>query len=165
MPIAPGQQFPPKDGGTDELITQLDPASRKVAGWPRTLLLCSAIHSGVWGVFIMAMPELAARTYGFARPPRDIHLWQGSGLFITLLAIGYLLACRDPIRHYGVVLIGLLAKTFGALGVTWAVSQGQVSKNVLWLIPINDVIWWLPFALIVRNGIRAESAADDAIQT
>ena len=124
--------------------------------WQSLVLFCAALHSGLWGVFIIAMPDLSARIYGFARTPQDVHLWQGTGLFIVLLATGYTLASRDPRHHWSVVLIGLLAKILGALGMCGAVLQGQVPQDVLWLIPINDVVWWLPFAFIVRDGWQAD---------
>ncbi len=87
--------------------------------------------------------------------PRDIHLWKGTGLFIGLLAVGYGLASQNPRQHWGIVLIGLLAKFLGAIGMTVAVFRGQVSANVLWLLPLNDVIWWWPFWLIVCDNWRA----------
>jgi hypothetical protein len=76
------------------------------------------------------------------------------GLIILLYGIGYAIASSDPPRHYVVVLIGLLAKTLGPIGMTWAALNEQVSYNVLWLIPIHDVIWWWPFTLIVLRGVK-----------
>ena len=135
---------------------------QSVNPWPRWhawVLLASAVHSGVWGVFIIALPERSAAVYGFAKPPHELHLWQGSGLFITLLAVGYLLASRNPVQHWGLVLIGLLAKVLGAIGMAQASFFGDVPTKVLWLLPINDVIWWVPFAIIVNNGMRRSEPA------
>lgn len=119
--------------------------------WHIWVLVSSCIHSGVWSLFIILAPETSARVYGFASTPVEIHLWQGTGFFIGLLAFGYALAAANPRQHWGLVLFGLIAKTAGAVGMTRAVWLGQVSRNVLTLIPINDVIWWLPFFLIVRH--------------
>lgn len=123
--------------------------------WQRMVLLAACIHSGAWSLFIMAMPESSSKVYGFASPPQDIHLWQGTGLFIGLLAIGYAMAAANPRQHWGIVLIGLLAKVLGAIGMTSAVVRHQISPNVLWLLPFDDVIWWLPFWLIVRDHWQA----------
>ena len=133
-------------------------------GWHRSLLCASTIHSGAWGLFIMALPALSAKVYGFASTPQELHLWQGTGLFITLLAIGYAMAAADIQQHWGFVLLGLLAKFFGAIGITYSVIRGDVSANVLWLLPLNDVIWWWPFWRIVQIGrqrSRALRNADD----
>ena len=122
--------------------------------WHRIVLLCACIHSGVWGAFIIGLPEKSARIYGFAQTPHDLHLWRGTGLFIVLLAVGYALAANNVQQHWGSVLIGLLAKVLGSIGMCSAALQGQVSTRVLWLLPVNDVIWWLPFLFIVRYGIQ-----------
>ena len=128
-------------------------------GWHGPVLWAYAFHSGIWGLFIMALPAASSRVYGFDRVPHDLHLWQGTSLFITLLAIGYALAARNVSQHWGLVLIGLLAKFFGAIGMTYAVFRGDVSSNVLWLLPVNDVIWWWPLWRIVQTGRnRCETA-------
>jgi len=127
--------------------------------WQRTVLLAACIHCSVWSLFIMGLPELSSKVYGFAEPPQDVHLWQGTGLFIGLLAVGYGMAAGNPRQHWGIVLIGLLAKVLGAIGMTVAVVRGQVSANVLWLLPIDDVIWWWPFWRIVRDNWRATLAS------
>lgn len=122
--------------------------------WHIWVLLTSCLHSVVWGVFIIAAPAASARAYGFSQTPAEIHLWQGTGFFICLLGFGYLLAAADPRQHWGLVLFGLIAKTAGAAGMARAAWLGQVSRDVLKLIPINDVIWWVPFALIVITNYK-----------
>lgn len=123
-------------------------------GWHRYVLLASAAHSGIWGALIIAMPIAASKVYGFDKAPTDLHLWQGTGLFICLLAFGYWLAAANTVQHWGLVLVGLLAKVLGAIGMTYAAVSGQVSLDVLWLLPVNDVIWWFPFAVIVQHALR-----------
>ena len=122
--------------------------------WARICLLAASLQCLVWGPFIIFAPVAAAFAYGFSRPPEDGFLWQGMGLVILLYGLGYSVAAVDPYRHYAVVLVGLLAKILGPVGMTWAVAQGQVSARVLLLIPIHDIIWWWPFAVIVLRGRR-----------
>lgn len=128
--------------------------SRGTSGprWARICLLSAALQCLVWGPFIILAPAASALAYGFSRPIADEFLWQGMGLVILLYGLGYAVAAFDPCRHYAVVLVGLLAKILGPVGMAWAVGQGQVSSNVLWLIPIHDMIWWWPFAVIVLRG-------------
>ena len=128
--------------------------SAALPGWVRPVLVASAIHSGLWGCFIILLPATSAEVYGFAEPLHDLHLWQGAGLFIFLLAVGYSLAAIDPFHHWGLVLLGLLAKTLGAAGMCGAVWQGQVEAQVLWLLPVNDVLWWWPFWRILRLTVN-----------
>ncbi|MEY3458219.1 MAG: hypothetical protein RL215_1376 [Planctomycetota bacterium] len=125
--------------------------------WDRIALSVAALQCFGWGPFIIIAPERSAIAYGYSHPPTDIFLWQGMGLIILLYGIGYAIASADPARHYAVVLVGLLAKILGPIGMTWAVLNQQVSHNVLWLIPIHDLIWWWPFTLIVLRGIKTTS--------
>ena len=75
-------------------------------------------------------------------------------VIVPIASTFYFMAARDPAQHWGLVFIGLLAKVMGAGGMTYAVFDGQVSSRVLWLLPINDVIWWLPFWIIFRHGMQ-----------
>jgi len=122
-------------------------------------LFAGGIHSILWGVAIILLPVPAARVYGLAQAPDDLFLWQGTGLVIVLFGTGYLIAASNPLQHWAVVFVGLLAKVLGPVGMTTAVVRGEVSANVLWLLPVNDLIWWLPYGLIVWRGWKATRAA------
>lgn len=127
--------------------------------WPVVWLILGGIHSIVWGLGIILMPGPASAIYGLSAPPHDLFLWQGTGLVIVLFGTGYLIAASSPFHHWAVVLIGLLAKVLGPIGMLVAVLRGEVSANVLWLLPVNDVIWWIPFSIIVVRGIRRTASA------
>ena len=142
--------------------TEVITAVGQAPAWMRICLWAAALQCLVWGPFIILAPQQSAIAYGYATAPRDLFLWQGMGLIILLYGVGYAVAGTDPLRHWLTVALGLLAKTLGPIGMTWAVLQGQTSPGVLRLIPIHDVIWWLPFALIVLRGIRSVSPATAA---
>ncbi|MEZ6126094.1 MAG: hypothetical protein R3C49_23445 [Planctomycetaceae bacterium] len=135
--------------GADDLAIQTQPR------WHRTVLLAAAVHSLAWGAFIIALPELSAKVYGFGRPVTELSLWQGTGLFIVLLCVGYAIASTDSVQHWAVVLIGLLAKILGPVGLFWSVITSQLPPTVLYLAPLNDVLWWFPFALILKHSWNA----------
>jgi len=122
--------------------------------WLPVSLLLAGVHSIVWGCAIILLPGPAAQAYGLAETPHDLFLWQGTGLVIVLFGLGYLIAATNPERHWAVVFIGLTAKVLGPIGMLVAVLRGEVSSDVLWLLPVNDIVWWLPFAMIVMRGIR-----------
>ena len=71
--------------------------------WQRIVLIASGIHSGIWAAFIIALPAFSAQVYGFARTPHELHLWQGTGLFIGLLAIGYVMGAENPRQHLSLI--------------------------------------------------------------
>jgi hypothetical protein len=118
-----------------------------------SLCAVGSLHHGSAGII--------GQSLRFSETPHEIHLWQGTGLFITLLGVGYGLASTDPRKHWGIVLIGLLAKVFGATGLCWSVLAGQVSSHLLWLVPFNDVIWFWPFWRVVRDGMTSNARPVD----
>ena len=122
----------------------------------KRVLQLSCIPSCLWGGFIILLPELAARVYGFTEPLTDIFLWKGTGLIIFLLGVGYGVASTDPRKHWLSVAIGLAAKLLGPAGLALSAFQGEVPVSTLYLIPVNDLIWIYPFAVIVRQGIHSD---------
>ena len=119
--------------------------------WQRIALLVAGLQCLIWGVFIIVWPERSSVAYGFAQPPAELFLWQGMGLVIVLFGIGYAIASQNPSQHWVIILIGLLSKSLGPIGMAWSVNQGDVSIRVLYLIPINDLIWLIPFGMILRR--------------
>jgi small multidrug resistance pump len=122
--------------------------------WHGITLLGAGLQCLVWGVFIILWPVKSSLVYGFAQPPVELFLWQGTGLVIVLFGIGYIIAATNPLQHWLIVLIGLLGKSLGPIGMAWSVYHGQVSSKVLYLIPINDLIWLIPFGLILQRVRR-----------
>ncbi len=120
--------------------------------WHSLALAVASLQCLIWGIFIILWPERSSLAYGLAHPPTDLFLWQGTGLVIVLLGIGYGLASTNPRQHWGLVLIGLISKVLGPIGLSWAVLQNQVPARVLVLLPINDVLWWIPFAMILSDA-------------
>lgn len=129
-------------------------SGRLVPAWKRWSLLISGLHCILWGIFVILLPGRSAIVYGFDSPLTDSFLWQGTGLIIMLMGSGYCLALTDPSRHFVIVLVGLLAKVLGPIGLLWCVWQGQIPSAVLILIPLNDIIWWYPFSRIVLDGLK-----------
>jgi small multidrug resistance pump len=119
--------------------------------WHCITLVVAGLQCLIWGVFIILWPAKSSLAYGFAQPPAELFLWQGTGLVIVLFGIGYVIASTNPLQHWLIVLIGLLGKSLGPIGMAWSVYHGQVSSNVLYLIPINDLIWLIPFGLILQR--------------
>ncbi len=122
--------------------------------WERIAVLVAGLQCLIWGVFIIGWPERSSLAYGFAQPPEELFLWQGTGLVIVLFGIGYAIASKNPSQHWVIILIGLLSKSLGPIGMAWSVNQGDVSSRVLYLIPINDLIWLIPFGLILLRVYR-----------
>lgn len=75
-------------------------------------------------------------------------------LFLLALAVGYVLAGFQPRRHWGVVLVGLLAMVCGPIGWLMSETRADLPWANGWPILFYDVIWWIPFFVIVRKASK-----------
>jgi len=80
---------------------------------------------------------------------------QGVAIILGVLGIGYLIAARDPVRHWLIVLVGFLGKTFCALGLLGAVSSGALPLPAMWIALTSHAVWIVPFAMILWAATRA----------
>jgi small multidrug resistance pump len=59
------------------------------------------------------------------------------------------------------VLVGLLGKIFGPIGFVGAVTSGRFPLAMGWTIVTNDLIWWIPFGLILWGAWRFNQSQHD----
>lgn len=123
----------------------------------RVLFLAAAYHLIWGGLAVLAPARLGVDPA--ADPAADPRLWQGLGLLVGAYGVGFGIAARDPFRHWPIVLVGLLAKLAGPLGFAWAAGRAEPPSSMGLVILGNDIVWWLPFALILRGAAREHRAA------
>ena len=126
--------------------------------WMTRVLLAAAVYNIAWGAFAVLAPTAPFPWIGL-EPPRYPELWQCIGMIVGVYGVGYALAARDPFRHWPIVLVGLLGKIFGPIGYVWSAAQGGLPWIGGLTILTNDLIWWVPFALILRGAARAHRDA------
>jgi hypothetical protein len=68
------------------------------------------------------------------------------------LAYGYAAYRLELARPF--VAIGLLGKVLGPIGWVVTVSSGEWPLRTFTLIVFNDLMWWLPFSLLLLEGAR-----------
>ena len=108
----------------------------------------AGIYNLAWGAFIIARPEWLFRWSG-AELPRYLEIWQCVGMIVGVYGIGYIAAASNPVRHWPIVLVGLLGKVFGPIGFAGALMKGVFPLKFGATILTNDLIWWIPFGLIL----------------
>jgi hypothetical protein len=122
----------------------------------RRWLLAAGLYNLAWGATVVLLPDLPLRLFGvepLAGTGRAI--WQCLGMVIGVYGIGYLAASLDPLRHWPIVLVGFLGKIFGPIGFAWCAARGEIDWRFGLTIPTNDLLWWIPFALILRGAWSA----------
>lgn len=90
-------------------------------------------------------------------PPRYLELWQCIGMIVGVYGVGYIIAAFAPARHWPIVLVGFLGKIFGPIGMAFAVSNGTLPLSFGLANVTNDLIWLVPFALVLVHAWRRHS--------
>ncbi len=125
-------------------------------GWMSAVLWAAALYNLAWGAWVVLMPNALLDLVGVPRlSPAGTAIWQCVGMIVGVYGIGYACAARDPARHWPIVLVGLLGKIFGPIGFVDAVLvKGIFPRSFGWTILTNDLIWWVPFTLILVHAYR-----------
>ncbi len=123
--------------------------------WMRRVLLAAGAYNIVWGLAVVAAPSALFKLVGMV-PPNYPWLFQCIGMIVGVYGIGYIIASRDPRRHWPIVLVGLLGKIFGPIGFVWTLARGDLPASFGLTILTNDLLWWIPFAMILWDAARTD---------
>ncbi|QDU27652.1 hypothetical protein ETAA8_27410 [Anatilimnocola aggregata] len=115
------------------------------------MLWAAAIYNLAWGALAVLWPRLAFDWAGM-EPPNYPSLWQCIGMIVGVYGVGYAIAAYDPVRHWPIVLVGLLGKVLGPIGFLWANRHGELPWIAGLTNVTNDLIWWVPFGLVLWHA-------------
>ncbi len=118
-------------------------------------LKLAAIYNVIWGGLAVLFPLQSFEVLGMP-PPLYPQLWQCIGMIVGVYGVGYWLAAEQPFTHWPIVLVGFLGKVLGPLGFAAAL----INEELPWIFGVhiitNDLIWWIPFFLILKQTYRFE---------
>ena len=120
----------------------------------RWCLRLAGVYNLAWGAWVVLFPMAAFHLAGMAEPNYP-QLWQCIGMIVGVYGIGYWIAGSDPMRHWPIVLVGFLGKVFGPIGFVMALVNHELPLKFGWNNVTNDLIWWLPFGLILWRARKA----------
>ncbi len=130
--------------------------------WMRRALQLAAAYNVVWGSWVVLRPEDLFLITDIPLP-RYLSIWQCVGMIVGVYGVGYALASRDPIRHWPITLVGFLGKIFGPVGFLFGLlslapgDNGYLPPSWGLTIITNDLIWWIPFGMILYAAVKASS--------
>jgi len=134
-------------------MAQGSPESSPAAelGRSRAWFYVAAAYNLLWGSAVVLFPVQVFSWLGLP-PPTPTPIWQVVGMLVAVYAPAYWWVARDPWRHRHFIVIGLLGKVLGPLGFLWSAWHGKLPWSFGWINLTNDLIWWLPFALFLRDA-------------
>lgn len=129
--------------------TDQGPTPSWASGW----LWAAGLYNLVWGSLAIAMPHFLFDLTGAARINYP-EIWQCVGMIVGVYGVGYIIAAGDSRTHWPIVFVGLLGKIFGPIGFLAALLRGTFPPLFGLTILTNDLLWWIPFAMILRDAAR-----------
>lgn len=132
--------------------------------WMKYVLKAAGIYNLVWGLLAIAIPVAMLDSLHVEADSVAVRFWQCIGMIVGVYGIGYLVASRDPFRHWPITLVGLLGKIFGPIGLVWAVADRTLPATLGWMTVTNDLIWLVPFFMILWGALRYSQAIGSAYE-
>ncbi|MGL6073681.1 MAG: alkyl hydroperoxide reductase [Fimbriiglobus sp.] len=126
--------------------------------WMTWVLRAAGVYNLAWGLFVILLPSFSFAWSGLQKEGKPLdypQLWQCIGMIVGVYGIGYIAAARAPLTHWPVVLVGFLGKIFGPIGYVYGVIQGETPPELIVTNFFNDIIWWVPFGLILLRSYQA----------
>jgi len=112
------------------------------------VLKLAGVYNILFGIWAIGWPGEWFRLSGM-EPPRYLFLWQCIGMIVGVYGVGYLVASKAPYKHWAIILVGFLGKFFGPIGFLFMAIQGEMPWQAGWLNIFNDLIWLIPFGMIL----------------
>jgi len=142
-------------------ITHSATPSERAPGWMRAWLVAAGFYNLAWCVVVVLAPVWSLRLLGVEASDQRLwpQFWGCIGMIVGVYGVGYLIASRDPLRHWPIVLVGLLGKVLGPIGFVDAAWRGHLPWSMGYTLLTNDLLWWAPFTMILWHAARAACPA------
>jgi len=137
--------------------------SIRMPQWMKQVLLVAGIYNLLFGMLTILAPNLFFR-WAEMEIPIYPELWQCIGMIVGVFGIGYVIASRNPLRHWPMVFVGFLAKILVPLGFlkAWLID-GAFTATAGSFILFNDLIWWIPFGFILYKVYQQDYHKDASL--
>ena len=89
--------------------------------------------------------------------PNHPMLWRGVGLLAGVLGIGLLIAARDPIRNWLIVLVGFMKLLISTIAIGMAIAHDTLPAMALWVLLVDDLVWLFPLGAILWASLQAHA--------
>lgn len=113
--------------------------------------LLAGIYNICWGLWAALDPNWLFR---FAEMPPINYpdIFACLGMVIGLYGVIYLEVARRPERGFLLAAVALAGKILGPVGLLILIYQGKWQPAAIVMCVTNDFIWWIPFALYLRDS-------------
>jgi hypothetical protein len=111
----------------------------------------AGLYNVLWGLWSIADPQWFFRLTGMP-PANHPAVFACLGMVVGLYGILYIDVARVPERGWLIAAVGFAGKVLGPFGMFWLIVTGVWPASAVVLCLTNDVIWWIPFAMYLRDA-------------
>lgn len=127
----------------------------------RFVFAAAGVYNIAYGLYSALDPQWFFRLAGMA-PINHPAIFSCLGMVVGLYGILYFEVARNPERGAVIAAVGLLGKVLGPVGMACLILSRQWPPAAAILILGNDLIWWLPFGLYLRDACKAHAAQKES---
>jgi hypothetical protein len=117
----------------------------------RTAFVLAGVYNLAWGAWTALDPQWFFQFAGMA-PLNHPSIYACVGMVVGLYGFVYLEIARAPERAFVLGAVGLAGKVLGPIGMAQQILLGGWPWKSALLCVTNDVIWWIPFILYLRDA-------------
>lgn len=124
----------------------------------RIVFALAGAYNLAWGAYSAADPQWLFR---FANMPLSNYpeIFACLGMVVGIYGFLYWEVARVPERGFLIAAVGLLGKVLGPIGLVQLIASGAWPLKSAILCVTNDFIWWIPFALYLRDARGASASS------
>jgi peroxiredoxin len=130
--------------------------------WIKTLLNTAGIYHIIWGLSVILFPTFYFDLIQIPHP-NYIELWQWMGLISGVFGIGFIIISANPMLHWPLIFVGFLLKTCSIIGFIIGYLKGHLIASVFNMNILNDLIWVIPFGIILYRVYLENYILDEEI--
>ena len=117
----------------------------------RAVFCAAGAYNIAWGLYSALDPQWLFRFAGM-EPQNYPQIFACLGMVVGLYGVVYLEVARAPERGWLLAAVGLTGKVLGPVGLAPLIWSGEWPASTAVLCLTNDLVWWLPFALYLRDA-------------
>ena len=123
----------------------------KRRGWHRAVFAAAGAYNIGWGLYAVFDPQWLFRVAGMplSNTPQ---IFACLGMVLGLYGLLYLEVARRPEHGWLLAAVGFTGKVLGPAGLLYLLVTDVWPPATLVLIATNDIIWWVPFAMYLRDS-------------
>jgi hypothetical protein len=122
--------------------------------WMKRVLLATGCYHLLFAAWVLLMPHQWFELLGKEQPNHPL-MWQLVGAIVAVFGGSLVAAAGNPVKHWRIVFIALLKFSAGIVGFGLALFHQEIPLHTAWIMVMDDLIWWVPFAVMLWTCVRA----------